>query len=84
MWEPIAARKLRSVSMNVSKWNQIAVKAAVDGYLNQAIRDIDAALVWMCGEHVGPELKAQAAELRAIKDQLLSIMAKPAHAPGDT
>ena len=70
--------------MTISKWNQIAVKAAVNGYLNQAIRDIDAALVWMCGEHVGPELQAQAADLRAIKDQLLAIMAKRTHAPGQT
>jgi len=70
--------------MTISKWNQIAVKAAVNGYVNQAIRDIDAALVWMCGEHAGPELQAQAADLRAIKDQLLAIMAKPTHAPGQT
>ena len=46
------------VSMSASKWNQIAIKAAVNGYLNHAIRNIDAALVWMSGEHVGPELKA--------------------------
>jgi hypothetical protein len=44
--------------MSASKWNQIAIKAAVNGYLNHAIRNIDAALVWMSGEHVGPELKA--------------------------
>ena len=66
--------------MNPSKWNQIAIKAAVNGYLNCAIRDIDAALVWMSGQHVGPELKAQSDELKAIKYQLQAVMAKPASA----
>jgi len=67
--------------MSPSKWNQIAIKAAVNGYLNCAIRDIDAALVWTSGEHVGPELKAQGDELKAIKYQLLTVMAKAPHAP---
>src|SRR5262245_2963626 len=34
----------------------------------------------MHGEYVSPGLKAQGDELKAIKDQLLAIMAKPAHA----
>jgi hypothetical protein len=67
--------------MNASKWNQIALKAAVNGYRNCALRDIDAALLWMNGEHVGPEHKAQGDELKAIKYQLLAMMAKPPHAP---
>jgi len=71
------------MSMHASKWNQIALKTAVNGYLNQAILDIDAALVWMCGEHIGPELKAQGDELKAIKDQLLALIAKPTHARND-
>ena len=72
--------------MSPSKWNQIAIKAAVSGYLNCAIRDIDAALLWMSGQHVGPELKTQSDELKAIKYQLQAVMAKPASTerPGAT
>jgi len=77
-----AEAAIRAV-MSTSIWtrNQIAIKAAVNGYLNSAIRDIDASLVWMSGEHVGSELKAQGDELKAIKYQLLAVMAKPADAP---
>lgn len=72
--------------MSASKWNQIAIKAAVNGYLNCAIREIDAALLWLSGQHVGPGLKAQSDELKAIKDQLQALMAKSASTerPGAT
>jgi hypothetical protein len=53
----------------------------VNGYLNCAIKDIDAALVWMSGEHVVPELKAQGEELKAIKYQRLAMMAMSPQAP---
>ena len=75
-----AEAAIRAV-MSTSIWNQFAIKAAVNGYLNSAIRDIDASLVWMSGEHVGSELKAQGDELKAIKYPLLAVMAKPADAP---
>jgi hypothetical protein len=53
--------------------NQNAIKATVNGFLRDALRDIDVALVCMRGDDVSPALKAQREELNAIKAKLQSI-----------
>ena len=50
----------------------------MDGFLRDAIRDIEVELVRMRGEDLCPALEAQRQELLAIKAQLQSIIDKPA------
>jgi hypothetical protein len=59
------------------KSNRSAIKATVNGFLRDALRDIDVALVRMRGEDLGHALEAQRKELLAIKAQLQSIIDKP-------
>ena len=63
------------------KWNQDAIKARVNGYLQTAIREFDYALGAMGGEQAGPELKAQADELDLVKAQVQAVMTKPGETP---
>jgi hypothetical protein len=62
------------------KRNQNAVKATVNGFLRDAIRDVDVALVCLRGEEVSPALKAQREELKAIKAGIVRY-ARPARVP---
>ena len=62
--------------MKRPKTNQNTTKATVNGFLRDALRDIDVALVCMRGEDVSPALKAQRKELNAIKAKLQSIIDK--------
>jgi hypothetical protein len=50
----------------------------VKGFLRDAIRDIELALVRMRGEDLGHALQAQRQELLAIKGRLQSILDKAA------
>jgi hypothetical protein len=60
------------------KLNRNAIKATVNGFLRDAIRDIELALVRMRGEDLGHALQAQRQELLAIKGRLQSILDKAA------
>ena len=60
------------------KSNRHAIKATVNGFLRDAIRDIEVALVGMRGQDLGHAFEAQRQELIAIKAQLQSIIDKPA------
>jgi hypothetical protein len=60
------------------KSNRNAIKATVNGFLRDALRDIDVALIRLRGEDLGPALEAQRQELKAIKAQLQSLIDKPA------
>jgi hypothetical protein len=60
------------------KSDRSARKATVNGFLRDAIRDIDVALVRMRGEDLGHALEEQRQELLAIKTRLQSIIDKPA------
>ena len=60
------------------KSNRSAIKATVNGFLRDAIRDIELALVRMRGEDLGHALQAQRQELLAIKGRLQSILDKAA------
>ena len=59
------------------KLNENAITATVNGFLRDALRDIDVALVCMRGDDISPALKAQREELTAIKAKLQSIIDKP-------
>jgi hypothetical protein len=65
------------MAVKPSKVNRNAIKATMNGFLRDALRDIDVALVCMRGEDIGPALKAQREELKTIKIQLQSIIDKP-------
>jgi hypothetical protein len=67
----------RPIGENVMalKRNQQAVKATVNGFLRDAIRDADIAL--MRGEDFSPALKAQREELIAIKASYNPSSTKP-------
>jgi hypothetical protein len=60
------------------KSNRSAIKVTVNGFLRDALRDIDVALVRMRGEDLGHALEEQRQELLAIKARLQSIIDKPA------
>jgi hypothetical protein len=60
------------------KSTRSTIKATVNGFLRDAIRDIEIALARMRGEDLGYVLEAQRQELLAIKTQLQSIIDKPA------
>ena len=78
---PIASREKQRrefvVGLKRPKLNQDTIKATVNGFLRDAIRDIDIALVSLRGEDLGPEMKAQREELKAIKLRLQSIIDQP-------
>ena len=57
------------------KSNRSAIKATVNGFLRDAIRDIDVALARM--RNLGHALEAQRQELLAIKARLQSIIDNP-------
>jgi hypothetical protein len=54
------------------------MKATVNGFLRDAVRDIEVALVRLRGEDLGRALEAQREELLAIKARLQSILDNPA------
>jgi hypothetical protein len=65
------------VGLKRRKSSQDTIKATVNGFLRDAIRDIDVALVSLRGEDLGPGMKAQREELQAIKLRLQSIIDQP-------